>query len=146
MKFPETPKDIKDEIQISVDKFDSIGDLRIRQLIKLLLKVPHDVIVEGIIQLIEDEKNGFQEQDVACKILVEIEPKSTLDLSKVVGRIIETWDKSCEGIIFWLVKNYGFSQVKTYFDSLENDLKIEYEIDKLETMKWWLRTQEKNKS
>ena len=146
MKFPGTPKDIKDEIQISVDKFDTIGDLKIRQLIKLLPKVPHDLIVEGIIQLIEDKKSGFQEQVVACKILTEIRPKSTLDLSEIVSRIIGTWDKSCEEIIFWLVRNYGIDKVKTCFNNLDNTLSSEHEIDKLKTMKWWVETQEKNNS
>ncbi|WP_044208700.1 hypothetical protein [Flammeovirga sp. OC4] len=145
MKFPETPIDFKNEIKISVDKYDSIGDLRIRQFIKFLPKVPHEVIVEGIILLIEDEKSGFQEQEVACKILAEIKPKSTLDLNKIVRRIIGTWNKSCKEIIFWLVQNYGIDQVKTCFDNLENDLKREHEIDKLKTMKWWLRIKEKNK-
>lgn len=139
MKFPETPTDIKNEIQISVEKQNSNEDLRIRQLIKLLSKVSHEMIVEGVLLLIEDKNGHYQEQQAACKILTELNPKTTADLTKIVSRIIGTWNKSCKEIIFWMVENYGVDQVRKCFSDLEIDLNSEYEIDTLSIMKYWLR-------
>ena len=84
MIFPKTPLDIKSGIETSVNKYNSIGDLRVRQFIKLLAKVPDELIIEGVVLLIEDDNNGFQEQEIACIILTEIKPKSALNLYELV--------------------------------------------------------------
>ncbi|MCT4640198.1 MAG: hypothetical protein N4A72_21050 [Bacteroidales bacterium] len=143
MIFPKTPLDIKSGIETSVNKYNSIGDLRVRQFIKLLAKVPDELIIEGVVLLIEDDNNGFQEQEIACRILTEIKPKSALNLYELVTRIISNWNKSCEEIVFWFALNYGTGKVKTCFNSIEYQLNSEPELDKLNTMKRWLRVLEK---
>jgi hypothetical protein len=134
MKFPTTGEDIKNEILISAHR---PGDLRIRQLIHILPKVDPEIIVEGIIQVIEmeDRANPFWDQETAGKILETIKPKSQKDLKEILKRTLKQWNKSIEQLPFWLRDNYGLEIVTQTFDQMELD---EIEADKLKTMKWWL--------
>ena len=56
MNVPKTSDELKNEIYISVDKSKDIGDLRIRQLIKILPNVSDEIILEGIISVFESER------------------------------------------------------------------------------------------
>jgi hypothetical protein len=134
MKFPTTGEDVKNEILMSADKS---GDLRIRQFINILPKADPEIIIEGIIQVIELEgrPNPFRDQETAGKILEAIKPKSQKDLNEILKRTLRQWNKSIEQFPFWLRDNYGLETLSGTFDQMELD---EVEADKLKTMKWWL--------
>ena len=140
MKFPTTGEDLKNEILISAD---TPGDLRIRQLIHILPKVDPEIIIEGVIQVIELEgrMNPFRDQETAGKILEAIKPKSKKDLKEILKRTLKHWNKSIEQFPFWFRDNYGLETVILTFDQMEMD---EIEVDKLKTMKWWLRIKAAN--
>lgn len=115
MKFPKTPEDIKKEILISSDKFDEVGDLRIRQLINILPKVNEEIVIEGIIRVFEDDTRPdtlFRDQELAGKILETINPKSQKDLKEIIKRTLKNWDKSIEQLPVWLRNNYGLEKLK----------------------------------
>ncbi|MDH4460585.1 MAG: hypothetical protein QE277_04125 [Flectobacillus sp.] len=139
MKFPETADDIESEILISSDKSKELGDLRIRQLIKILSKVNSEIIVEGVIRIFEIEKSvesNSQDQEFAGKVLEKINPESKKDLKEILQRVLKNWDKSVEQFPFWLRDNYGVNKLKETFADLELS---DYEADKLKTIKWWLQ-------
>lgn len=141
MKFPETADDIEKEILLSSDKSKELGDLRIRQLIKILHKVDSEIIVEGIIRIFEKGKSVesySQDQEFAGKVLECINPKSQKDLKEIFNRVLNNWDKSVEQFPFWLRDNYGISKLKEAFEELELSV---YEMDKIKTIKWWLQMQ-----
>ncbi|KXX68972.1 hypothetical protein [Flammeovirga sp. SJP92] len=119
MKFPVTPLDVKNEIELTIEKQKPVQSLRTSQLIKVLKKVPEEIIVEGVIMTIEDKNNGFCQQEIASKILSSINPKSLLDIKNVIDRIIDNWDKSCEEIVYWLVENYGLEVVNSYLSTYQ---------------------------
>ena len=77
MKLPETSEDVQTEILISSDKARELGDLRIRQLIKILPKVDSEVIIEGVIKVFETEgrPDKYQDQEFAGRVLRTIKPK-----------------------------------------------------------------------
>ena len=136
MNFPKTGEELKTEILISSDKN---GDLRLRQLLEILLKVDHDIIVEGVIMVFENNSRPdtkFRDQEFAGKILEGINPKSEKDLEILLRRALKNWDKSVEQLPFWFRDNYGIEKTKACFNRI--DLPSS-EIDKLETMKWWLQ-------
>ncbi len=139
MKFPETADDIESEILISSDKSKELGDLRIRQLIKILPKVNSEIIVEGVIRIFEIRKSvesNSQDQEFAGKVLEKINPESKKDLKEILQRVLKNWDKSVEQFPFWLRDNYGVNKLKETFADLELS---DYEADKLKTIKWWLQ-------
>jgi hypothetical protein len=57
MHKPKTPEDLENEIYSSVNKLSQIGDLRIRQLIKILSDTNDEIIIEGILKVFEDKNN-----------------------------------------------------------------------------------------
>lgn len=134
MKFPTTAEDVKTEILISADLR---GELHIDQLIRILPKVDPEIIIEGVIQVIETtgRMNPFWDQEMAGKILETLKPRSEMDPKGILKRTLKSWDKSVEQLPFWLRNNYGLETVKRIFDQLELD---ETETEKLNTMKWWL--------
>jgi hypothetical protein len=139
MKFPKTADDIESEILISSDKSKELGDLRIRQLIKILPKVNSEIIVEGVIRIFENGKSvesNSQDQEFAGKVLEDINPESKKDLNEILQRVLKNWDKSVEQFPFWLRDNYGVNKLKETFAELELS---DYEEDKLKTIKWWLQ-------
>lgn len=138
MKLPQTSEDVKTEILISSDKASEVGDLRIRQLIKILDKVDHEIVVDGVIKVFEANRLNslVQDQEFAGRILATINPKSTRDLKEIIARTLVTWDKSIEQLPFWFRDNYGLENVRETFNSLR--LAGE-EKEKLETMKFWLK-------
>lgn len=138
MKLPQTAEDVKTEILISSDKASEVGDLRIRQLIKILDKVDHEIVVDGVIKVFETNRLNslVQDQEFAGRILATINPKSTRDLKEIITLTLATWDKSIEQLPFWFRDNYGLENVRETFNSLR--LTGE-EKEKLETMKFWLK-------
>ena len=123
---------------MSSDKADEVGDLRIRQLIKILDKVDQEIIVDGVIKVFETNRPDslYQDQEFAGRVLVTINPKSQRDLKEILKRTLTTWNKSVEQLPFWLRDNYGLEKVRDTFDNVELTDK---EKEKLETMKFWLQ-------
>jgi hypothetical protein len=138
MKLPQTSEDVKTEILISSDKADELGDLRIRQLIKILDKVDQEIIVDGVIKVFEINRPNslYQDQEFAGRVLMTINPKSQKDLKEILKRTLTTWDKSVEQLPFWFRDNYGLEKVRDTFDNIEL---TDMEKDKVETMKFWLQ-------
>ena len=114
MKLPKTSDDIKSEILNSSDKRDQLGDQRLLQLIQFLNNIDHEIIVEGVMKVFEntDRPNmTFQDQEFAGQILQKIKPKSKKDLTELLTRTLENWDKSVEQLPFWFCDNYGIDFV-----------------------------------
>lgn len=142
MKLPLTAEDLKNEIFESVDKMDKIGDLRIRQLIRILSKVNDQIIIEGIIEVFENEnriESLFNDQKSAGIILRKLNPKTQQSAQLIISRTLKNWNKSVEEFPFWLKDNYGIETLKKVFSEMENNNLNELEADKIKTMKWWLR-------
>ncbi|MCD9575531.1 hypothetical protein [Flavobacterium soyae] len=141
MKFPTTPEDLKNELFNSVDKINLVGDLRIRQLIQILPKVNNKVIIEGIIQIFENEKridSVYTDQKYAGIILKKINPKTEESAASILSRILKNWNRSVEELPFWLKDNYGIETIKQVFSELEKTNLTALESEKLKTMKWFL--------
>jgi DNA-binding transcriptional regulator GbsR (MarR family) len=144
MKFPMTADEVEHEILLSSDKFKELGDLRIRQFIKILPKANHEIVAEGVIRVFErggGTDKYSQEQEFAGKVLEIIKPKSRKEIKEVLLRVLKNWDKSVEQFPFWLRDNYGIEKLKETFAQLEL---TETEMDKLKTIKWWLHLNEDN--
>lgn len=138
MKLPQTSEDVKSEILISSDKAVEIGDLRLRQFIKILNKVDQEIIVDGVIKVFETNRPDslYQDQEFAGRILATINPKSKRELREIVERTLLTWDKSVEQLPLWFRDNYGLNKV---LETLDNIDLTANERQKSETMKFWLR-------
>ncbi len=138
MKLPQTSEDVKTEILNSSDKADEVGDLRIRQLIKILDKVDQEIIVDGVIKVFETNRPDSlnQDQEFAGRVLMTTNPKSKRDLKEILKRTLTTWDKSVEQLPFWFRDNYGLEKVRDTFDNISL---TDNEKEKLETMKFWLQ-------
>lgn len=142
MKLPLTPEDLKNEIFESVDKMEKIGNQRIRQLIKILSKVNDQIIINGIIEVFENEdriESLYNDQKSAGIILRTFNPKTEQSAQLIISRTLKNWNKSVEEFPFWLKDNYGIETLKNVFIELENNNLNELEADKMKTMKWWLR-------
>jgi len=141
MNLPKTSEDLKIEIFKSVDKLDKIGDLRIRQLTKILSKVNDQIIIDGIIEVFENEdrsKKLYADQKNAGIILKKLNPKTKVSIESILGRTLKNWNKSVEELPFWLKDNYGIEALKKAFSEMENSTLTELEADKINTMRWWL--------
>jgi len=139
MKFPETANDVEKEILLSSDKAKEVGDLRIEQLIHILPKVNPEIVIEGVVRVLENRnriETHFRDQEFAGKILEKVNPQSKKDLKEVLLRVLKNWNKSVEQFPFWLRDNYGVNKLIETFAEL--DL-TETERDKLRTIKWWLQ-------
>jgi hypothetical protein len=124
MKLPQTALELKNEILISSDKTEELGDLRIRQLIKILDKVPDDIIVEGILEVfkISDRpQKMYTDQKYAGRILAELTPQFKGELIDILISVMGNWNKSVEEFPFWIRDNFGVK--KKCFRSLRS-LKI----------------------
>ena len=142
MNKPKTPEDLENEIYISVDKINQIGDLRIRQLIRNLSDVKDEIIIEGIIKVFENRNrinSLYTDQKNAGIILQTINPTTTITANIIILRIIENWNKSVEELPFWLKDNYGIKTLKKVILELENQELTILQLDKLHTLKWWLQ-------
>ncbi|SEO92679.1 hypothetical protein SAMN05444671_4000 [Flavobacterium sp. CF108] len=141
MKFPTTPEDLKNELFNSVDKINQVGDLRIRQLIQILPKVSDEIIIEGIIQVFEDENrvdSVYTDQKYAGIILKKLNPKTEESAASILSRTLKNWNKSVEELPFWMKDNYGIESVKQVFSELEKTNLTSLESEKLKTMKRFL--------
>jgi hypothetical protein len=141
MKFPTTPEDLKNELFNSVDKINQVGDLRIRQLIQILPKVSDEIIIEGIIQVFEDENrvdSVYTDQKYAGIILKKLNPKTEESAASILNRTLKNWNKSVEELPFWMKDNYGIESVKQVFSELEKTNLTSLESEKLKTMKRFL--------
>lgn len=135
MKLPRTAEDIVREVQIASNKS---GDLYLRQLIFLLQHVSHELIVEAIIRLFEQNhsgENAFRIQEFSGRILEEIKPISEKNIYDILKRTLGNWNKSIEQLPFWLISNYG---VQATHAALNDDC-FSSEEDKIKAIRWWLQ-------
>ncbi|MCC9018985.1 hypothetical protein [Flavobacterium lipolyticum] len=142
MKFPTTAEDFKNELLKSIDLINQIGDLRVRQFIQLLPKVNDEIIIEGVILILENEDRDqtiYTDQKYAGLILKSLQPKTTIDSEIILKRILKNWNKSVEELPFWLKDNYGIETVKNSLSKIEDQSLSELELDKISTIKWWLK-------
>lgn len=142
MNIPKTSDDFQNEFYSSIDLMDKIGDLRIRQFIDRLNKVSDKIIVNGVVKVFENEKRSkteYIDQKYAGKILEKLKPKSDLDLLLVLKFTIGNWNESVEEFPFWIKENYGIESVKNKLTEFKTQNLTEKELDKLKTIKWWLK-------
>lgn len=141
MKLPITSEDLKDEFLKSVDLTDKIGDLRIRQFIQILPQIEDQIIVEGVIQIFENEERPnsvYTDQKYAGMILKKLSPKTKESIEQIIIRVLKNWNKSVEELPFWLRDNYGIDHLKKAFSDIEKKNLSGLESDNLKTMKWFL--------
>jgi hypothetical protein len=142
MNVPKTSNELKNEIYISVDKSKDIGDLRIRQLIKILSNVPDEIILEGIISVFESEqreKIWYYDQEFSGQVLKDIKPKSKVEPIDLLKRVLKNWDVSVEELPIWFKENYGIDLIIEALDRLNNSSISDFEKDKIKTMKFWIK-------
>jgi hypothetical protein len=142
MNVPKTADEIKNEIYLSSDKFKNIGDLRIQQLIKILTNVPDEIIIEGIVNIFEGEQREskwFQDQEFSGKVLEKLKPKSKIDATFLLKKVLKNWDKSVEQLPNWFKENYGPDGIMRAILDIENSGISDIEKDKINAMKYWLQ-------
>ena len=137
MKFPKNVEDFKSEFYESFRMIKTVGDLRMRQLAMILLKVDDKIVLEGLIQLIET-KEDFREQECCGLIFEKVDPKPDFKLDYFLKRILENWNKSIEQIPFWVKRQYHLEEVKKGIQDFEKNDLSEVERDKLKTLRWWI--------
>ena len=142
MNIPKTSDDFVNEFYLSIDLIEKIGDLRIRQLTEKLPKVADEIIIAGIIKIFENPdrpETQYIDQKYAGKILTELNPKTDIELNQVLNSVIGNWNKSVGEFPFWLKENYGIDFLISGLTEFETQHLTELELDKIETMKWWLK-------
>lgn len=142
MKIPKTSDELINEIYLSSDIFNDIGDLRIKQLIKILRNVPDEIIIEGIIKIFEGDQREikwFIDQEFSGKVLENIKPKSKNDATGLLKRVLKNWDKSLEQLPNWFKENYGPDGIMRALQDIENSGISNLEKDKISTMKFWIK-------
>lgn len=142
MKIPKTSDELINEIYLSSDIFNDIGNLRIKQLIKILRNVPDEIIIEGIIKIFEGDQREikwFIDQEFSGKVLENIKPKSKNDATGLLKRVLKNWDKSLEQLPNWFKENYGPDGIMRALQDIENSGISNLEKDKISTMKFWIK-------
>ncbi|QGK75395.1 hypothetical protein [Flavobacterium sp. SLB02] len=141
MKIPKSSQDLIEEIYICVDLSEKLGDLRIRQLYKILNKVSDEIIIQGVIQIFENKNRNntlYLDQLYAGQILTQINPKSTIDLKLILDKTLDNWNKSISNLPYWLLNNYTKETLKNELLTISNHPLKSNEKDNAETMIWWI--------
>jgi hypothetical protein len=144
MKTPKSSEDLIKEIFLCVDLKEKLGDLRLRQLMKLLHKVSDEIVLESVIKIFSNKDRNetlYLDQLYAGKILANVNPKSELDLKSILNEILENWNKSIRDMSFWLFNNYKKEDLNNELLSIVNDpFESNEKKDKAETMIWWIKS------
>ncbi|WP_428231496.1 hypothetical protein [Flavobacterium sp.] len=144
MKIPKSSEDLIKEIFLCVDLNEELGDLRLRQLIRLLPKVSDEIIIKSVIKVfnnIDRNETLYLDQLFAGKILISINPKSVLDLKSILNEILENWNKSIRDMPLWLFNNYTKNDLNNELSLILNDsFESNERRDKVETMMWWIKS------
>jgi len=144
MKTPKSSDDLIKEIFLCVDLTEKLGDLRLRQLMKLLPKVSDEIILESVIKVFNNKDRNetlYVDQLYAGKILTNVNPKSDIDLKSILNEILENWNKSIRDMPFWLFNNYKKEDLNNELLSIVDDsFESNERRDKAETMMWWIKS------
>jgi len=141
MQTPQSPDDLKNEIYQSSDKFERIGDLRIRQLLRILPNVSEELIVEAVVSIFEDQtriSKSLLDQELAGKVLAATQAKSIKDPKELVRRALVNWNKSIEQFPFWLKHNYDIETIENVIGEMQKHSLTDMELDKIRTLRWWM--------
>ena len=144
MKIPKSSEDLMEEIFLCVDLTEKLGDLRIRQLMRLLHKVSDEIVLESVIKVFNNEDRNetlYLDQLYAGKILVNVNPKSELDLKSILNMVLKNWNKSIRDMPLWLFNTYKKEDLNNMLLSIVNDpFESNERKDKAETMMWWIKS------
>jgi isocitrate dehydrogenase kinase/phosphatase len=122
MKFPQTPEDIKQEIYLSIDKYDNALNQRYRQFKKILQQVDDKLVTEGLIRVFADKTRGertYQEQTFAGKLLYELKPDTDLSLTDILERVLDNYNLSIEELPFYLADKFGLTYVNDKLEQID---------------------------
>lgn len=143
MKIPKSSEDLIEEIFLCVDLTEKLGDLRLRQLLMLLPKVSDEIVLESVIKVFNNKERNetlYLDQLYAGKILVNVNPKSELDLKAILNEILENWNKSIRDMPLWLFNTYKKENLNKMLLSIVNDpFESSERKDKAETMMRWVK-------
>ena len=143
MKFPKMVEDVISEIFISSDKYEKYGDLRSRQLIRVLNNVADDILVEAVVQVFEETnrmESHFSDQEIVGRILEERKPFTSIDPEKILERCLAGWNKSVKQFPNWLIEVYGVEKIHATLATVGNKELSKIEREKLTTVRWWIHT------
>jgi hypothetical protein len=138
MKFPKTVEDVISEIFISSDKYEKYGDLRSRQLIRVLNNVADDILVKAGIQVFEETnrmKFHFLDQEIVGRMLEKRKPFTSIRPEKLLEKCLAGWNKSIEQFPIWLVEVYGVENIQAAIAAIGNKELLKIEREKLATVR-----------
>ena len=109
MKLPNSAEDVEREIIISVREYEQHLGLRVKQLARILQTADAEVVVEGVVRILEQEceLDNYAQQEFAGRILEIVRPKSQKDAKQLLQRVLKNWNKSVEQFPFWLKSVFG---------------------------------------
>ncbi|MEH0154240.1 hypothetical protein V6R21_08845 [Limibacter armeniacum] len=139
MKFPQTAIDIQNEVLNSLNVFPKVGHLRLRQLINILPTVSDDIIVEGVVKVLESNRTHYLAQQFCGKILSSVQPRTDMELQDILYRTLESWNNNILEFPAWMIQNYGLRHVKITLDDMEGEDLSPNESESLEALKAYLK-------
>lgn len=133
-------EEIYDLVIDIADRKGSTDAQMLKHLKQKLEKLPVEELFYGLYKVfLSNEKDYFNRQQLAGKMLFKIRPSLRFDLPKVIKDCLSTYNLSIEELPFYLRDLCGIERVKLAISQVEDMPLNESEKNSLETFKFWLK-------
>jgi len=123
-----------------------LGHWRPREVSLALEKLGEEVVFDALYGVFLDKSRGerhFSDQEIAGKMLFELQPKIDRELKPLVRDCLENWNLSVEELPFYFRDVFGKESLELVVNQIEtSEVLTEYESRAIKTIRWWCGLEE----
>lgn len=136
-----------EKISISADEFGYKNPQQIHHLVALGRSIPEADVFRSLFAFFYDpalQTNGKVRQELAGKLLLDLNPKCPLDLEQIVQSIPRVWNVTVEELPWYVCNAFGAGQVELFLQAvIETSENIHFR-GAYETFLFWVQAYEKS--
>jgi hypothetical protein len=130
------------KIYWAVDRYGRFNRQQYSQILSVLRKLDSAEVFEilyTVLTNVDRPATRFEDQEFAGRLLLDIQPTCTLELTEAIEGLLKCYNFSIEELPWYFAQQYGKQVVLEILEKLRTELNCEQQQQSIKTWKWWLQ-------
>jgi hypothetical protein len=130
------------KIYWAVDRYGRFNPQQYSQISSVLRKLDSAEVFEilyTVLTNVDRPATRFADQEFAGRLLLDLQPTCTLELTQAIQGLLKGYDLSIEELPWYFAQQYGKQVVLEILEKLRTELNCEQQQQSIKTWEWWLQ-------
>lgn len=126
----------------AVDHYGCFNPQQYSQIASVLQKLDSAEVFEilyTVLTNVDRPATRFADQEFARRLLLDLQPTCTLELTEAIQGLLEHYNLSIEEVPWYFAQQYGKQVVLEILEKLRTELTCEQQQQSIKTWVWWLQ-------